>query len=43
VKQGEADIRDQDGYWIVAAKDGKVLKLEFEERQAGHTKPQAGN
>jgi hypothetical protein len=43
VKQGAADIRDQDGYWIVAAKDSKVLKLEFEVRQAGNTKPQAGN
>ena len=43
VKQGAADIRDQDGYWIVAAKEGKVLKLELEERQAGSTKPRAGN
>ena len=43
VKQGAADIRDQDGYWIVAAKDCKALKLEFTRLQNGDTKPQAGD
>lgn len=43
VIQGTANIHDQDGYWIVAAKDGKQLKIEFAERDAGNTDPQAGD
>jgi len=41
--EGSADIHDQDGYWIVAAKDCKHLKLRFTERAAGDTNPQAPN
>jgi hypothetical protein len=43
VIQGTADIRDQDGYWIVAAKDSKQLKVTFAARQTGNTNPQAGD
>jgi len=35
VIEGSADIRDQDGYWIAAVKDGKRLKLGIQERQTG--------
>jgi hypothetical protein len=40
---GSADVRDQDGYWIVAANDCKHLKIKLAERQAGSTNSQAGN
>jgi len=43
VLEGSADIRDQDGYWIVAAKDCKILNLSIAERQTGNTNPQARN
>jgi hypothetical protein len=43
VKEGVADVRDQDGYWIVAAKEGKSLKFQMQARQSADTKPQAGN
>ena len=43
VLNGSADIRDQDGYWIVAAKDCKILNLSIAERQTGNTNPQARN
>jgi len=43
VIQGTADVRDQDGYWIVTAKDGKQLKVAFAARQTGNTNPQAGD
>jgi hypothetical protein len=39
ITEGSADIRDQDGYWIVAAKDCKRLKLELAERQNSNTNP----
>jgi len=43
ISEGTADVHDQDGYWIVAAKDCKHLKLRVTERQAGNTNPQATN
>jgi hypothetical protein len=43
VKEGVADVRDQDGYWIVAAKEGKSLKFQMQARQSADTKPQVGN
>ena len=43
VMKGSADIRDQDGYWIVAAKDCKHLNVSIAERQTSNTNPQAGN
>ncbi len=43
VTEGIADIHDQDGYWIVAAKNCKQIKLRLTARQAGHTNPQAAN
>ncbi len=43
ITEGTADIRDQDGYWIVAAKDCKHLKLRIAERQTGNTNPQTAN
>jgi len=43
VIKGSADIRDQDGYWIVAAKDCKHLNVSVTERQTSNTNPQAGN
>jgi len=41
VEDGSADIRDQDGYWIVAAGNCKHLRLRLTERHAGDTNPQA--
>jgi hypothetical protein len=43
VVKGAADIHDQDGYWIVAAKDCKLLNVALTEGTAGNTNPQAGN
>src|SRR5205085_5598795 len=43
VIKGSADIHDQDGYWIVAAKDCRTLNLSIAERQTGNTNPQPGN
>lgn len=43
VVAGSADIRDRDGYWIVAAKNGKHLKVELAERQTGNTNPRTGD
>lgn len=43
VTEGTADIHDQDGYWIVAARDCKHLNLRLTERQTGNTNPQATN
>jgi hypothetical protein len=43
ILKGAADIHDQDGYWIVAAKDCKLLKVGLAERAVGNTNPQAGN
>ena len=43
VTKGSADIRDQDGYWIVAAKDCKHLDVSVAERRTGNTNPQAGD
>jgi hypothetical protein len=40
---GSAEVRDQDGYWIVAASNCKRLKVKLAERQAGNTNSQAGN
>ena len=34
IMEGSADVRDQDGYWIVAARDCKRLKLAVMERKA---------
>ena len=41
IEEGSADIRDQDGYWIVAANNCKHLKVKVTERQTGDTNPQA--
>ncbi|HWY67595.1 MAG TPA: hypothetical protein VNX88_02960 [Terriglobales bacterium] len=43
VTKGFADIHDQDGYWIVAAKDCKNLNVSLAERQTSNANPQAGN
>ena len=43
VIKGAADIRDQDGYWIVAAKECKNLDVLVAERQTSNANPQAGN
>ena len=43
VIKGAADIRDQDGYWIVAARDGTHLNVSVAERQTSNTNPQAGH
>jgi hypothetical protein len=43
IQEGSADVRDQDGYWIVAANNCKQLKLRLAERPAGSTNSQAGN
>lgn len=43
VTKGSAEIHDQDGYWIVAAKDCKTLNVSFAERQTSNTNPQARN
>jgi hypothetical protein len=43
VLEGAADVRDQDGYWIVAAKDCKRIKLGLAERPIGNTNSPAGN
>jgi len=37
VLKGSAEIRDQDGYWIVAAKDCKTLDLSVSQRQISNT------
>jgi hypothetical protein len=43
VTEGAADIRDQDGYWIVAAKDCKRLKVDFADRQSDIARTSIGN
>ena len=43
VIKGSADIHDQDGYWIVAAKDCRNLNVALAERQTSNANPQAGN
>lgn len=48
IVEGSADVRNQDGYWIVAAKDGKRLRVALSAAQAAaqttsSTNPQAGN
>ena len=43
VTKGSADIHDQDGYWIVAAKNCRNLSISISERQTGSTNPQAGH
>ena len=42
VTEGSADVRDQDGYWIVAARECKRLKLAVMERQATGVATQEG-
>jgi hypothetical protein len=43
IREGSADVRDQDGYWIVAANNCKHLKVSLAERPAGDTNSQGGN
>ena len=43
VIKGSADIHDQDGYWVVTARDCKNLNVSLTARQTSNMNPQAGN